>query len=79
MQFIELQRHLKEAEVEHVAEAGRLVILVRDVSNVLGDLGMPPIPRIPQDPCTADNILEAVGTIFECMWDTYASGHGPQD
>jgi hypothetical protein len=43
MEFIELQRHLKEAEVECVIEAGWLVIFLRDVSKVLVDLGMPPI------------------------------------
>jgi hypothetical protein len=79
MQFIGLWRHLKEAEVERVTEAGRLTILVRGVSIVLVDLGMPPAPGIPLDLCTADDILEATGTIFECLWDTYASGHGPRD
>jgi ribosome-associated protein YbcJ (S4-like RNA binding protein) len=47
MEFIELQRFLKEAEVEHVGEAERLAILVRDASKVLVDLGIPPIPGIP--------------------------------
>jgi hypothetical protein len=46
IEIIKLQRCLMEAEVEHVAKAGRLAILVRDASKVLVDLGMPPIPRI---------------------------------
>jgi hypothetical protein len=47
MEFVKLQRCLKEAEVEHIGEAGRLAILVRDASKVLVDLGIPPIPGIP--------------------------------
>jgi hypothetical protein len=47
MEFIDLRKLLKEAEVEHIADTGRLAILARDVSKVLLDLGMPPIPRIP--------------------------------
>jgi hypothetical protein len=63
--------------VERVTEAGRLAILVRDVSKVPVDLGMPPIPGIPQDPRAADNILEAAGTILECLREAYTSGHSP--
>jgi hypothetical protein len=63
MEFVELWRHLKEAEVECIAEAGWLAILVRDVSKVLVDLGMPPILRNPWDPHMIDNILGVVGTI----------------
>jgi hypothetical protein len=65
--------------VEHVAEAGRLVILARDVSKVLVDLGMPPVPGIPQDPCTTGNVLEAVGIILEHLQEAYTSDHGPWD
>jgi hypothetical protein len=65
MEFIELQRCLKEVELERITEARRLAILVRDASKVLVDLGMPPFPRIPQDLGTADDILEAVGTTLE--------------
>jgi hypothetical protein len=57
----------READVEHVAEVGRLAILVGDISKVLVDLGMPPIPRIVLDPCVADDVLEAMGTILERM------------
>jgi hypothetical protein len=53
--------------VEHVAKTGWLAILVRDVSKILVDLGMPPITGIPQDPHAADDVLEAVGTILECL------------
>jgi hypothetical protein len=79
MEFIELQRHLKEAEVECVIEAGWLVIFLRDVSKVLVDLGMPPIQRIPQDSRAADDILEVVGTILECLREAYTYGHGPSN
>jgi hypothetical protein len=75
--FIEFQRHLKEAKVECVTEAGWLAILVRDVCKVLVDLGMSPILGIPQDPCTTDDVLEVVGTILECLQKAYAFGHGP--
>jgi hypothetical protein len=54
MEVGELRRRLKEAEVECIAEAGRLIILVRDVSKVLVDIDMPPIPEIPWDPHTTD-------------------------
>jgi hypothetical protein len=47
MEFIELRRHLKEPKVERVAEAGWLTILVRDISKVLVDQGMPSILGIP--------------------------------
>jgi hypothetical protein len=77
MGIIGLRRCLKEVEVERVAEVGRLAILVRDVSKVPVDLGMPPIPGIPQDSRTADNILEAAGTILECLREAYTSGHSP--
>jgi hypothetical protein len=52
MELVELQRCLEEVEVEHIIQDGRLAILVGDISKVLVDLGMPPIPRIPEDPCT---------------------------
>jgi hypothetical protein len=70
MELVELQWHLEEADVEHVAEVGRLAILVGDISKVLVDLGMPPIPRIVLDPCVADDVLEAMGTILERMRGT---------
>jgi hypothetical protein len=69
MEFIELRRLLQDAEVDHVTEAGWLAILARDVSKVLVDLGMPPIPGIPRDPRMTDNILEAMDVILERMWE----------
>jgi hypothetical protein len=56
-----------DAEVDHVVEAGQLAILVRDVSKVLVDLGMPPILGIPQDLCKAGDILEVMDVILECL------------
>jgi hypothetical protein len=65
--------------VEHVIEAGRLAILVGDISKVLVDLGMPPIPGITQDPHTTGDIFDAMGTILECLQEAYTSNHGPFD
>jgi hypothetical protein len=48
MDFVELWRLLQDVEADHIIEAGRLAILVREVSKVLVDLGMPPIPGIPK-------------------------------
>jgi hypothetical protein len=36
---------------------------------VLVDLGMPPILGTPQDPHMADDILEVMGMILECLWE----------
>jgi hypothetical protein len=47
MEIIMLWRCLKAVEVERIAEAGQLAILVKDVSKVQVDLGTPPILRIP--------------------------------
>jgi hypothetical protein len=65
--------------VECVTEASLLEILVRDISKVLVDLGMRPIPGIPRDLCTIGDVLEVVGIILEHLWEAYASGHGPWD
>jgi hypothetical protein len=35
------------------------------MTKVLVDLGIPPISKIPQDPRTADDVLEAVNIILE--------------
>jgi hypothetical protein len=67
MEFVEVGRLLQDANVDRITEAGRLAILARDVFKLLVDLGMPPILGIPQDPCTAINILEAVDVILECL------------
>jgi hypothetical protein len=67
MAFVELQRLLQDARVDHVAETGWLVILVSDVSKVLVNLDMPPITRIPLDSCTAGDILVAVDVILELL------------
>jgi hypothetical protein len=79
MEVIELRRLLQDAKLDCVTEAGRLAILAGDVSKVLVDLGMPPIPGIPRDPCTAGNVLEVVDVILECLREAYASGHAPCD
>jgi hypothetical protein len=53
--------------VDRFTEAGWLAILVRDISIILVDLGMPPIPVIPRDPITAREDMEAVDVISERM------------
>jgi hypothetical protein len=65
MEAVELRRLLQDTEVHHVAKAGRLAILVMDVSKVLVDLGMPPISRILWDPHIVGDILEAMNVILE--------------
>jgi hypothetical protein len=65
--------------VDCVIEAGQLTTLVRDMSKVPVDLGMPPIPEIPRDTCTAGDILEVVDVILEHLQEAYASDHGPWD
>jgi hypothetical protein len=70
MELIELRRRIEEVEVE---------ILMGDISKVLMDLIIPPIPGIPRDPRTIDNVLEVAGTILECLWEVYAFSHGTWD
>jgi hypothetical protein len=53
--------------------------LVREVSEVLENLGLPPIPGIPWDPCTVSDVLAAVDVILELVKEAYDSGHGPWD
>jgi hypothetical protein len=77
MEFIEFQRLLQDAEADRIVEAERLVTLVRNVSKVLEDLGMPPILGIPWDPRMANDILEVVDVILEHLHEAYASGHNP--
>jgi hypothetical protein len=52
---------------------------VRDVSKVLVDLGMFPVPEIPQDPCSTDDFLEVVDDIIEHVKEACDSNHGPWD
>jgi hypothetical protein len=77
MELIEHHGLLRDAEVDRVIEAGRLVTLVRDVSKVLEDLGMSPNPGILWDLRMADDVLGAVDVILECVKEAYASSHGP--
>jgi hypothetical protein len=77
MEFIELRGLLWDVEADRVVEVSRLAALARDVSKVLEDLGMSPIPRIPRDPRTASGILGAVDVILQCMKEAYDLGHDP--
>jgi hypothetical protein len=52
-------------EDEHVAEAGKLSMLVMGISNVLIDLRTLPIQDIPQLLKTTQEVLAAVGLILE--------------
>jgi hypothetical protein len=52
---------------EHDAKDGELLALVVEASNALVDLGILPIPDIPQFPKMAQDVLTAVGVILECM------------
>jgi hypothetical protein len=71
-----LQRLLHDVKVDRVIEASRLAALVKDVSQVLGNLGLPPIPRIPQDPRTTGDVLGSVDVILERVKEGYDSSHG---
>jgi hypothetical protein len=64
MVFTKLWRLLQNIEADCVIKAGRLVTLVRGVSLVLVDLGITPIPGIPQDPCTTCDVLNVMGVIL---------------
>jgi hypothetical protein len=77
MELVQLLRCHKESEVECVIEVGWLAILVRDISKVPVDLGTPPTLGIPQELRVADDILEAAGTILECLREAYVSDHDP--
>jgi hypothetical protein len=75
MEFIKLRRLLQDVEVDRVIEAGRLAILLTDMSKVLVDLSMPPIPVLPRDPCTAGDLLGAIDVMLERLLETYATVH----
>jgi hypothetical protein len=77
MEFIELWWFLQDIEADHVTVAGWLAALVREVSQVLQNLGMPPILGILRDPCTTGDVLEAVDVILERVKEAYDSGHCP--
>jgi hypothetical protein len=79
MEFIELRWLLQDIKVDRITEVGRLGALVRELSQVLENLGMPPIPGIPRDPRTVSDALEAVDVILECVKEAYDSGHDPCD
>jgi hypothetical protein len=42
MEFVELKWLLQDIETYHITEAARLAALVREVSQVLENLGLPP-------------------------------------
>jgi hypothetical protein len=77
--LVELRKLLDEAEVAHVTKVGQLAFLVGNISTVLVDLCMPPIPRSPRDPGKASHILEEAGTILERLREAYSFGVGTWD
>jgi hypothetical protein len=77
MELVDLHGLLWDAEVDHVIEVGRLATLVRDVSKVLEDLGMSPIPGITRNPRMASDILGAVDIILKHVKDAYAYTSDP--
>jgi hypothetical protein len=77
MEVVELWWLLQDAELDHIVEARQLAILVRDVSKVLMDHGMPPILVILRDPCTFGDVLEMVDIILKCLREAYTSSHNP--
>jgi hypothetical protein len=77
LEFIELRRVRQDTEGDNVTGAERLVILARDISKVLVDLGMPPNQRIPRDSCMVGDILVALDVILEHMWEVYSFSHNP--
>jgi hypothetical protein len=60
MELIELRGSLRDVEVDHIIEVGRLATLVRDVCKALEDLCMSAMPGIPRDQCTTRDVLGAV-------------------
>jgi hypothetical protein len=56
-----------------------LATLVGEVSQVLENLSLPPIPGIPWNLRTTDDILGAVDVILERIKEAYDSGHIPWD
>jgi hypothetical protein len=79
MEFIDIRRLLQDAEADCVVEAEQLATLVMDMSKVLVDLGMPPIPEISWDPCMSGDIPEVVDVIQEHLQEAYDSGLDPCD
>jgi hypothetical protein len=77
--LVELRRLLRYIEVNRVIKASRLATLVWEVSQVLENLGMPPIPGIPRDPHTTSDVLGAVDMILECLKGVYDFGHDSWD
>jgi hypothetical protein len=79
MEFIELRCFLRDVVADHAVKASRLAALVRDVSWVLENLGMPSMLGIPRDLRMADDVLGAVDVILEHVKGAYDSGCGPWD
>jgi hypothetical protein len=75
--LVKLREHLDEAKAAHIIEAVELATLVMEISMILGDLGLPPIRGIPQDPGKARDVLEAMCVVMECLWKAHTSGAGP--
>jgi hypothetical protein len=78
-ELVKLRECLGELESLCVAKAKELAALVAEISKVLMDLGLSLFQGIPQVLGKAKEVLEAVGTILECLQEALASGVGPWD
>jgi hypothetical protein len=79
MEFVMHQQLLQDVEMDCIIEASWLATLDREVSQILENLGLPPISGIPRDPHTAGDILGAVDVILEHMKEAYDFSHNPWD
>jgi hypothetical protein len=77
MEFIELRQLLWDIKGNHAIEDSWLAAQVGDVSQVLENLGMPPILGMPWDPRTASDVLGVVDVILDCVKEAYDSSHSP--
>jgi hypothetical protein len=77
MEFVELRQLLWDVEADHVVESSQVAALVRDVSHVSENLGMPPISGIPQDLHTIGDVLGSINMILEGVKEAYDSATAP--
>jgi hypothetical protein len=72
-ELVELPERLGGVEVECVAEAEEIMMLVADISKVLVDLGLAPIEGMSQVPNKAREVLKAADSILEHLREVRAS------
>jgi hypothetical protein len=79
VELVELRQRLEETRLARGAEAARLARIVGDMSGALVNLGMAPVPEIPQLPDKADDVLRAAGVVVERLKDAADNGFGLWD